>query len=74
MTQRRTTGRYVDCSTTAARYHAFVPDPPPPQPPPALEEMAAIGMVEEITGQKRNRIFAYREYLDILAEGTCPLN
>ena len=40
----------------------------------AFEEMAAIGMVEEITGQKRNRIYAYREYLDILADGTDPLN
>jgi len=36
--------------------------------------MATIGMVDEITGQKRNRIYAYREYLDILAEGTDPLN
>lgn len=40
----------------------------------AFDEMARIGMVEEITGQKRNRIYAYREYLDILAEGTDPLN
>ena len=40
----------------------------------AFDEMATIGMVEEITGQKRNRIYAYREYLDILAEGTNPLH
>jgi Fic family protein len=40
----------------------------------AFDEMAEIGMVEEITGQKRNRIYAYREYLDILADGTDPLN
>ena len=42
--------------------------------PRAFAELAKIGMVEEITRQKRNRIYAYREYLDILAEDTDPLN
>ena len=33
MIQRRATGQYVECSTTAARYRAFVPSPLPPVPP-----------------------------------------
>jgi len=36
----------------------------------ALEE---LGIVREITGKKRNRIFAYDRYLSILNEGTEPL-
>ncbi len=35
-----------------------------------LEE---LGIVREITGKKRNRIFAYDRYLTILSEGTEPL-
>lgn len=40
----------------------------------AFAEMAELGIAEEITGQKRNRIYAYRRYLDMLAEGTEPLD
>jgi len=36
----------------------------------ALEK---LGIVREITGQRRNRVYAYRRYLDILNEGTEPL-
>lgn len=32
-----------------------------------------LGIVREITGQRRNRLFAYSEYLSILSEGTEPL-
>lgn len=35
-----------------------------------LEE---LGIVREITGKKRNRVFAYHRYLAILSEGTEPL-
>ena len=38
-----------------------------------LEEMKAQGMVSELTGQRRNRLYAYQPYLDILSEGTEPL-
>jgi Fic family protein len=29
-----------------------------------------IGVVKEITGQQRHRVFAFKEYLDVIAEGT----
>ncbi len=32
-----------------------------------------LGMLREVTGGKRNRVFAYDRYLDILNEGTEPL-
>ena len=35
--------------------------------------LAELGIVREITGRRRNRLFAYGEYLDILSEGTEPL-
>lgn len=36
----------------------------------ALETLVNLDIVREITGQRRNRIFAYQKYLDILNEGT----
>lgn len=39
----------------------------------ALKTMEKHGMVREITGRQRDRIFAYDRYLAILAEGTEPL-
>lgn len=39
----------------------------------SVERMVELGILEEITGRKRDRVFAYRRYLDILAEGTEPL-
>jgi hypothetical protein len=36
----------------------------------ALEK---LGIVREITGRKRERVFAYGRYLEILSEGTEPL-
>ena len=35
-----------------------------------LEKLCDLNIVREITGQKRNRIFSYVEYLKILNEGT----
>jgi len=34
--------------------------------------MEEIGMVKETTGRRRNRVFTYLRYLDILVEGTGP--
>ena len=39
----------------------------------AVEPLQRLGIVREITGQHRNRLFAYEEYLLILSEGTEPL-
>jgi Fic family protein len=39
----------------------------------ALVELQRLGIVEEVTGKRRGRVFAYRRYLDILSEGTEPL-
>ena len=40
----------------------------------AMRELSRLGIVREITGQKRNRLYAYDAYLDMLAEGTEPLD
>ena len=39
----------------------------------ALNALNELGIVQEVTGQRRNRIFAYSAYLDILNEGSEPL-
>ncbi len=36
----------------------------------AMETLMNLGIVREVTGQRRNRVFAYQSYLDILIEGT----
>ena len=33
-------------------------------------KLADCGILHEITGQQRYRVFAFKEYLDIIAEGT----
>ncbi len=38
-----------------------------------MEMLVELGIVREITGQRRNRLFAYDQYLSILSEGTEPL-
>ena len=38
-----------------------------------IESLEKLSMVREITGRKRERVFAYGRYLDILNEGTQPL-
>ena len=39
----------------------------------ALADLERLGVVEEITGRKRGRVYRYRRYMDILNEGTDPL-
>lgn len=39
----------------------------------AIEALERLGIVREITGRKRERVFAYAHYLDILNEGAQPL-
>ncbi|MCE6958130.1 Fic family protein [Cereibacter sphaeroides] len=39
----------------------------------ALADLERMGIVEEVTGRRRGRVFGYRRYLAILSEGTDPL-
>ena len=39
-----------------------------------MTSLVNIGLVRELTGFRRNRVFAYDRYLAILGEGTEPLN
>lgn len=39
----------------------------------SLENLHRLGIVTEVTGKKRGRIFAYSEYLNILNQGTQPI-
>jgi len=39
----------------------------------AIDQLARLGIVAEITGRKRDRVFAYRQYVAILNEGAEPL-
>jgi Fic family protein len=39
----------------------------------ALSDLERLGIVEEVTGRRRGRVFSYRRYLAILSEGTDPL-
>lgn len=39
----------------------------------ALADLERLGIVEEVTGRKRGRVFSYRTYIAILNEGTDPL-
>lgn len=36
----------------------------------AMDTLIGLGIAREVTGQRRNRVFAYQKYLDILSEGT----
>ena len=39
----------------------------------ALTRLSDLGIVSEVTGQRRNRVFVYSGYLAVLEEGTEPL-
>ena len=39
----------------------------------AMKLLERLGIVQEITGRQRNRLFAYAEYVSVLNEGTEPL-
>jgi len=40
----------------------------------SLNHLADLGIVKEITGRARNKIYVYQKYVDILSEGTAPIN
>jgi len=39
----------------------------------SLNHLTALGIVMEITGKTRNKVYVYRKYLDVLSEGTSPI-
>lgn len=39
----------------------------------AIDSLTTLGMVREITGRRRRRSFVYRDYLQLLSQGTEPL-
>jgi DNA-binding MarR family transcriptional regulator len=39
----------------------------------ALDRMKKRRIVKELTGFKRNRVFAYAHFVDLLSEGTEPI-
>ena len=39
----------------------------------SLNHMVGLGILREVTGRERRRLFVYDEYLKILNEGTEPI-
>lgn len=39
----------------------------------ALADLERLGIISEVTGKRRNRVFSYTAFLDILSEGTVPI-
>ncbi|MCT4635329.1 MAG: hypothetical protein N4A31_03650 [Rickettsiales bacterium] len=44
----------------------------PPTVRSTFNSMLKLGILEEITGRQRDRVYVYRKYLDILGEGAEP--
>lgn len=38
----------------------------------AVKHMTSLGLLEEISGKKRDKVYVYRKYLNILEEGAEP--
>jgi Fic family protein len=39
----------------------------------SMDHLARLGMIREVTGRRRDRLFVYGPYLDLLSEGTEPI-
>ncbi|MCA0254846.1 MAG: hypothetical protein LCH20_05195 [Proteobacteria bacterium] len=40
----------------------------------ALNNLKSIGVLEEVSGKKRDKIYIYRNYLNILEDGAEPFS
>ena len=40
----------------------------------ALDHLTKLGIVHEMTGRRRGKVFVYATYLNLLSEGTEPLS
>jgi Fic family protein len=81
---RRTVTNHVAATVPAIRLLDLLPQHPmvtlakavellgvtKPTTTKALEALQQAGVLEEITGRRRDRVYAYRRYLDVLGEGT----
>lgn len=38
-----------------------------------LRKLIEQNIIREVTGKKKNRVYAYTQYIDILSEGTEPI-
>jgi Fic family protein len=80
-------GQIGKAAPTALRIHAYLVKKPylsltkaakeldisAPTINSVVAKLQEIGILKELTGQSRNRLFSYTKYLDILAAGTEPL-
>lgn len=39
----------------------------------AIDSLCAAGVLHEVTGRKRDRVYAWRSYIDVLGAGTMPI-
>lgn len=73
--ERGITGRYevnvahVQCETI----HPFLDGNGRLGRAKSMAHLIELGIVRELTGNRRNRVFAYDQHLAVLAEGTEPL-
>ena len=86
-TDRAAIGRHADRSGSVLQLHELLQRKPflsapavrdltgltMPTVNAALETLQQLGIVAEVTGRRRGRVYAYREYLRILGEGAEPL-
>ncbi len=86
-TDRSAIGRHADRSGSVLQLHELLQKNPflsapaardltgltMPTVNTALETLQRLGIVAEVTGRRRGRIYAYRDYLKILGEGAEPL-
>jgi Fic family protein len=84
---RKRIGKIGRASTSALKIHGYLLKKPflsitkaakalkisVPTVTNAVEKLVEIGMLKELTGRPRNRLFAYADYLTILTAGTEPL-
>lgn len=84
---RRRISKIGKASTSALRIHAYLLKNPylsltkaakvlklsVPTMTSTTQKLIEIGMLKEVTGHARNRLFAYTAYLEILTSGTDPL-
>jgi Fic family protein len=63
------TSPYVRIGTAAKALHLTVPTITN-----AVNHLTRLGIVKEISGKHRDRLFAYSRYINIVSEGTEPLS